>query len=49
MKKTYINPEIEIVRIETSQMLAVSGEFGEGGKPGSGAASRGDYWDEDDE
>jgi len=26
MKKTYINPEMEIVKLQTMQMLAASGE-----------------------
>ncbi len=47
MKKTYINPEIEIVKIQTQQMLAVSGQFGEGTKPGSDAASRDFYFFEE--
>ena len=38
MKKTYINPEIEVVKIQTQQMLAGSpglgGEYG-GGTPES--------------
>ena len=29
MKKTYLNPEMEIVNIETQQMLAASVGFGE--------------------
>ncbi|MBQ8657348.1 MAG: hypothetical protein IJ527_09930 [Prevotella sp.] len=52
MKKQYINPEIEVVNIETHALMAGSpgagGEFG-----GGGVLSReGDvnpYWDEEDD
>ena len=30
MKKTYINPEMEIVKIETQQIIAASVGFGSG-------------------
>ena len=40
MKKTYINPEMNIVKIETQQMIAMSGGFGSGTKDGGDAASR---------
>ena len=35
MKKTYINPEMEIVKIETQQLIATSGP-GVGGQYGGG-------------
>ena len=47
MKKTYINPAMEIVKIATQQMLAASVEFGEGQKDGGAAAGR--SYDIDDE
>ena len=54
MKKTYINPQTVIVRIQTQQMIANSfkAAFGEGTKGGGEAASRGSgdfLWDDDDE
>ena len=50
MKKTYINPEMTIVKIQTAQMLAAS-EPGYGGTTTStsGNLSReGSFWDDDD-
>ena len=47
MKKTYINPVMDIVKVQTQQMLAASLEFGEGQKDGSAAAGR--SYDFDDE
>ena len=48
MKKQYINPEMEIVKIETQQIIAASLEMGAGTQPPSSADSRGfDLFDED--
>lgn len=53
MKKTYINPAINIVNVQTQQMIAESGGFGSGTKSGSQAASRrgrnNNVWDEEEE
>ena len=51
MKKTYINPTTEAIKIATMQMLAASTEnvqFGEGQKGGGEAAGRG-FYDLDDD
>jgi len=55
MKKTYLNPEMEIVMLETLQMIAASqGGVSTGGKPGE-EYTEGDttyspeYEDEDDD
>jgi len=41
MKKTYIHPEMEIVKIETQQVIATSSlGMGSGTQPPSGADSR---------
>lgn len=41
MKKTYINPTLKVVKIQTANLLqTVSGGFGEGTKPGGSAATR---------
>ena len=51
MKKTYIIPTLQVVKIQTANLLqAISGGFGEGPKPGSVAAGREarfSDWDED--
>lgn len=39
MKKTYYAPDMEIVNVETQQMLAASVGFGEGTMPGGNAAA----------
>ena len=51
MKKTYNNPKTTIVNIKTQQLLTVSGEFGDGQKPGNLAASRRgrSLWDDEEE
>ena len=42
MKKTYKNPTLTVVKIQTSNLLqAVSGKFGDGFKDGGSAAGRG--------
>lgn len=48
MKKTYINPEMEIVKIETNQMLAGSDVNTSNSEP-TKWGSRGYDWNEDDE
>ncbi|MBQ9186644.1 MAG: hypothetical protein IJ144_02320 [Prevotella sp.] len=47
MKKTYSNPTLEVVKIETQQMIAVSGGFGEGTQDGSKAVARQGWFDDD--
>ena len=42
MKKTYINPNIEVVKIGTQQMLAASDR----GIANEGASKTGDYYDD---
>ena len=53
MKKTYIIPTLNVVRIETQHMVATSTQsvlFGEGTKAGSEACGRGsDDWDDDED
>ena len=53
MKKTYINPTMNIVNVQTQQMIAESAGFGEGKKSGSDAASRrgrnNNVWDDEEE
>lgn len=61
MKKQYINPEIEVVKINTMQILAGSptptfddpNDSGTGGltpeDPDGPAMSRGGFWDDEDE
>lgn len=52
MKKIYQNPEINIVKIETTQMIAQSFEnkLGTSGGNGSSALGRqGSSWDDDEE
>ena len=49
MKKTYINPETNVVRVEAQQLLTES--WGKGQKPGSEAVSRRhgrSVWDDDE-
>ncbi len=47
MKKTYINPEMEIVNVEVQQMLAVSVGIS-GLQANENALSRDFGWDEED-
>ena len=50
MKKTYINPTLKVVKIQSAQILAGS-DFGDGQKDGSQAAGRSarfSSWEEDD-
>ena len=53
MKKTYINPALEVVKIQTAGMLAVSGGVGNGSTVGnsynSDDVSYGRDYDFDDE
>lgn len=48
MKKTYQNPEIKVVKIETAQMIATSPGYGNSTNEVSGnlAPEFNDYWDE---
>ena len=54
MKKTYINPEMNVIKIATQQMLAASdpdgydGSINNSGQGGSKALSR-EFFDFDDE
>ena len=56
MKKTYINPEIKIVKVALSQMIATSNPEGfsselggDGGSGDSGLSRRGgSLWDDED-
>ena len=51
MKKTYINPNINIVIIQASQILAGSPGYGETTTATSGNLSResgGDFWDDEE-
>lgn len=47
MKKTYYIPTLEVVRVQTQQMLAASAGFGSGTKDGGVAASP-EFFDDDD-
>ena len=50
MKKTYINPETKIVRVEVVHMIALSERLGigEATNDASGAESRrGGFWDDE--
>lgn len=47
MKKTYINPEMQVVKIEVRQMLTVSAPIG--GSQGNGEALSRDWFDDEDE
>lgn len=54
MKKTYMIPTTIVVKVETTQMIAVSGfeeALGTTEKAGSAALSRrgGSFWDDEDE
>ena len=54
MKKTYIIPTLQVVKIQPANLLqAISGGFGEGQMSGGSAAARearfSDNWDEWDE
>lgn len=41
MKKTYMTPTLQVVKIQAANLLqAISGEFGEGTRPGGSAATR---------
>ena len=49
MKKTYINPQIEVIKIVTQQMLALSIETNSTRKdPGSAAGREFDFDDEEE-
>jgi len=49
MKKTYISPSVEVVKVVVSQMLAESLiPFGSGKKDGSEACGRGSNWDDEE-
>ncbi len=48
MKKTYINPEMEIVNVEVQPMLAASLGISNTEVDGSNALSRDFGWDEED-
>lgn len=47
MKKTFKTPAIEVVKINTSDIIATS-DIGVGGT-GTLDARRGDFWEEDEE
>jgi hypothetical protein len=55
MKKTYINPEMNVIKIATQQMLAASGPDGfsgglnNSGSGGGNALGREDDWDDWDD
>ena len=51
MKKTYQNPEMKIVKIQVSQMIAASPGYGGTTDKTSGNASRrfGGVWDDDED
>ena len=54
MKKTYMIPTLQVVKIQSANLLQqISGGFGEGQKSGGSAAARearfSDNWDEWDE
>lgn len=55
MKKTYQNPEINIVKIETTQMIAQSdfenrlGTSSVGGNGSNALGRQGSSWDDDEE
>ena len=49
MKKTYINPTMTIVKIQTAQMIAASPIYGGSTEATSGNLSReSSFWDDDD-
>jgi len=51
MKKIYQNPEIKIVKVQTTRMIASSPGYGGETTETSGNASRvgGGFWDDEDE
>jgi len=51
MKKIYISPEAKIVKIHTSQMIALSQQnfYESAGKGGRVLSRRNDYWDDEDD
>ena len=52
MKKIYQNPEIKMVKVQTTQMIAASElrGFGDSVESASGAESRGGgFWDDEEE
>ena len=51
MKKTYQNPEMRVVKVQTQQLLEASAGFGSGTQDGSKAASRHrrNVWDDEEE
>ena len=49
MKKQYINPEIEVVKINTMQMLAGSPKDISDETPKEWGARQGGFWDDDDD
>lgn len=51
MKKTYKNPTLTVVKIQTNQLM-INGSFGEGKMDGGSAAGRGasfSDWSDDEE
>ena len=48
MKKTYIIPSVEVIRVQTQQMIATSAGFGSGTKDGGAAASPEFFFDDDE-
>ena len=54
MKKTYINPDIKVMKIEVARMMAASTELGVSGTNYNGTTSVesrsfGSIWDDDEE
>lgn len=51
MKKTYQNPEIKIVKVQTAQIMAASPGYGGSTNETEGNLSRrgGSLWDDEDE
>jgi len=47
MKKTYKKPQMEVVKIQTGQMLASSPGYGGNTNETSGNYARGYYWDDE--
>jgi len=45
MKKTYCKPTLEVVKIETQQMLALSTQSGTNESSGNLAPEFNEYWD----
>ena len=48
MKKTYKKPQMEVVKIQTGQMLASSPGYGGNTNATSGNYARGYYWDDEE-